>query len=194
MAVPSPSSAAKSELRAEALRRRRAFAGSITPAQRAELEAALARNVLPHLADAKIVAAYCAMDEEIGVGLVLTGLRPDQRVLFPWFASRGADMIWREGPATERGQLGILEPAATARALDPDLVLVPLVAADRRGTRIGFGKGHYDKALAGRREKGTVRTIGIAWDVQISDAPFPADPWDFPLDAIATPTEYISCA
>lgn len=194
MAVPSPSPAAKSDMRAEMLARRRAFAAGLTPARRAELEAALAGHVLPLLSDARIVAAYCAMDDEIDVQPILAGLRADQRAAFPWFAARGADMIWREGPPAERGQLGILQPAAAAEALDPDLVLVPLVAADRHGTRIGFGKGHYDKALARRRAKGPVATIGICWDVQLSDTALPADPWDFPLDIVVTPSGLIRCA
>jgi 5-formyltetrahydrofolate cyclo-ligase len=194
MAVPSPSPAAKSDVRAEMLARRRAFVAGLTPARRAGLEAALAGHVLPLLPDIGIVAAYCAMDDEIGVDPILAGLRAGQRAAFPWFAARGADMIWREGPARERGQLGILQPAASAAELDPDLVLVPLVAVDRHGTRIGFGKGHYDKALAARRAKGPVATIGICWDVQLSETPLPADPWDFPLDAVATPSGLIRCA
>ena len=82
----------------------------------------------------------------------------------------------------------MLQPPADAEALAPDVVLVPLVLADRRGTRIGHGKGHYDRALAHLREGGgPVFAIGLAWESQISDEPIPADPWDMPLDAIATP-------
>ncbi len=72
-------------------------------------------------------------------------------------------------------------------------MLVPLVAADRHGARIGHGKGHYDRALAHLREGGTVFTIGLAWAPQILDEAIPADPWDMPLDAIATPAEWIAC-
>jgi 5-formyltetrahydrofolate cyclo-ligase len=87
----------------------------------------------------------------------------------------------------------VLQPPASADALAPDLILVPLVAADRGGTRIGHGKGHYDRALAHLREGGTIVTIGLAWEPQILDAPIPADPWDMKLDAIATPKEWIEC-
>jgi 5-formyltetrahydrofolate cyclo-ligase len=77
--------------------------------------------------------------------------------------------------------------------LAPDLVLVPLVFGDRKGTRIGHGKGHYDRALAHLRDAGPVSTIGIAWEIQMSGHDLPADPWDVPLDAIATPAGWISC-
>jgi len=80
-------------------------------------------------------------------------------------------------------------PRATLWALATPL----LVAADRLGTRIGHGKGHYDRALAHLREGGTVFTIGLAWEPQILDEAIPADPWDMKLDAIATPKEWIEC-
>ena len=71
----------------------------------------------------------------------------------PWFADRDARMIWREGPATEPSPWGVLQPAAEASALSPDIVLVPIVIADRHGTRIGHGKGHYDRAIVALRAK-----------------------------------------
>jgi 5-formyltetrahydrofolate cyclo-ligase len=87
----------------------------------------------------------------------------------------------------------VLQPPADAEALPPDIVLVPLVAADRRGTRIGHGQGHYDRALAHLRESATIFTIGLGWEPQILDDPIPPDPWDAPLDALATPAEWIAC-
>ena len=88
---------------------------------------------------------------------------------------------------------GVLQPPASAEALAPDVLLVPLVAADRAGTRIGHGKGHYDRAIAHLREGGgAVFTIGLAWEPQLVDRLFP-DPWDMKLDAIVTPAEWIDC-
>ena len=193
MAVPSPSPADKAELRAEGLRRRRAFAQSLTPPLRDELEAALARLVLPHFAVAGIVAAYHPLRDEISPAPIVAALAPAQRVAFPWFAARDARMMWREGPAAEPSPWGVLQPAADAAALSPDVVIVPIVLADRAGTRIGHGKGHFDRGLAHLRESRPVVAIGIAWESQIVDDPIPADPWDMHLDAIATPNEWIAC-
>jgi len=195
MAVPSPSPpASKSGLRAEGLRRRREFARSLTPELRATLEAELARLVLPHLAGAHIVAAYHPLADEIDPAPILAGLEAGQRAALPWFADRDAVFIWREGLATEPGPWGVAQPPAEAEALLPDAVIVPLVLADRRGTRIGHGKGHYDRALAHLREGGRpVLTIGIGWENQLVDSPIPADPWDVRLDAVATPREWLQC-
>lgn len=195
MAVPSPSpSPSKSGLRAEGLRHRRDFARSLTGELRARLEAELARIVLPHLAGARIVGAYHPLRDEIGPGAILAGLSDSQRVGLPWFADRDARFLWREGPALEPSPWGVLQPPAGAGALAPDVVLVPVVLADRHGTRIGHGKGHYDRALAHLREGGgPVLAIGLAWETQLSEAPIPSDPWDMKLDAVATPKEWVRC-
>ncbi|MDQ8754738.1 5-formyltetrahydrofolate cyclo-ligase [Sphingosinicella sp. LHD-64] len=194
MAVPSPPSSGKADLRAEGLRRRRDLAASLTPELRAALEDQLARQVFPRLAGARVIGAYHPLREEISPYPLLALLEGNQRIGLPWFAARDARMIWREAPAVEAGPWGVLQPPAGAEALAPDAVLVPIVLADRRGTRIGHGKGHYDRALAHLRESGPVLTIGLAWERQISDEPIPADPWDMRLDAVATPKEWIPCA
>ena len=194
MAVPSPSSPSKSELRADGLKRRRDFARSLTPELRAELEDKLAQLVLTHLIGARVVAAYHPLKDEISPYPLLEKLGEGQRAALPWFGARDERMIWREAPAGEPSPWGVLQPSADAEPLAPDLVIVPLVLADRRGTRVGHGKGHYDRALAHLRAAGPVFTIGIGWESQIVDEPIPPDPWDVPLDALATPKEWISCA
>lgn len=190
MAVPSPS---KSALREQALRRRRSYARALTPGLRDALEAKLAALVLPHLAAARIVAGYHPMKDEISPYAVLTALGAGQMPALPWFGDRDARMIFRQAPAVAAGPWGVLQPAPDAPALAPDAVLVPLVLGDRTGTRIGHGKGHYDRALSHLRAGGPIFTIGIAWEEQIAETAIPADPWDIPLDAIATPREWIAC-
>ncbi|HET9640339.1 MAG TPA: 5-formyltetrahydrofolate cyclo-ligase [Allosphingosinicella sp.] len=191
MVVPSPSPPDKSGLRREALAERRAYAASLAPEVRAELERKLAEIVLPHLIGARIVAGYHPLRDEISPYPLLERLGDGQRAVLPWFQGRDSRMLFRAAPAVEPSPWGVLQPSAEAEALAPDLVLVPLVAADRRGTRIGHGKGHYDRALSHLRESGRVFTIGLAWEPQILPDPIPADPWDVPLDAIATPGEWI---
>jgi 5-formyltetrahydrofolate cyclo-ligase len=192
MAVPSLPP--KTELRSAALRARRDFARSLAPEVRARLEEKLAEVVLPHLIGARVIAAYHPLKDEISPYPILDALGNGQRAALPWFADRDARMVWREAPATEASPWGVLQPPAEAPALAPDLVLVPLVMADRAGTRIGHGKGHYDRALSHLRDGGLpVRTIGLAWELQIREEPLEPDPWDQPLDAIATPKEWIPC-
>jgi len=193
MAVPSPLPQTKSELRAEGLRRRREFARSLTPPLRAELEAALAERVLPHLMAAGVVAAYHPLRDEISPYPILDALTGGQRAALPWFGERDERMVWRSAPATEPSPWGVLQPPASAPALVPDVVIVPLVFADRSGTRIGHGQGHYDRALAHLREARPAFALGVGWDAQISETLLPRDEWDVPLDAIATPREWIDC-
>ncbi len=192
MAVPSPSPD-KREMRAAALEARRSYARSLPPELRAELERKLGQIVLPRLIGARIVAGYHPMKDEISPYAVLDLLGDGQTAALPWFHDRDARMMFRKAPAVEPGPWGVLQPGPEAEVLAPDAVLVPLVLGDRSGTRIGHGKGHYDRALSHLRDAGAVFTIGIAWETQISDVPIPADPWDVPLDAIATPAEWIKC-
>ncbi len=183
----------KTGLRAEGLRRRREFARSLTGELRDELESRLAEIVLPHLAGAATVAAYHPLRDEISPYPLLARLGPGQQAALPWFAAHDERMIWRAGAAAEPSPWGVLQPRASAPPVVPDIVIVPLVMADRRGTRIGHGQGHFDRALAHLREAGPVRAVGLAWEAQISDEPLPMDPWDVPLDAVATPGEWIAC-
>ena len=193
MAVPSPPFPSKSDLRAIGLKRRRDFARSLTPELGADLEAKLARLVLPHLIEARVVAAYHPLRDEVSPYSILDRLGDGQQAVLPWFARHDAVMLWRAGPAAEPSPWGVLQPASDAPALAPDIVILPLVFADRHGTRIGHGKGHYDRALAHLREAGPVLAIGIGWESQISETPLPRDEWDVPLDAVVTPREWIDC-
>lgn len=189
-AVPSPFT--KSELRAQALDRRRAYARALPPELRGMLEARLAQRVLPRLGAARAVAAYFPMQNEIDPLPILAALEvAGQVTALPWFADRDASMMFRRAPAHAPGPWGVLQPPATAPAVMPDVVLVPLVAADQACNRIGHGKGHYDRALANLRKAGGVQTVGLAWDMQIVPDRFPTDPWDVPLDAVATPDRWI---
>lgn len=172
---------------------RRSYAQALWPGTRTSLEEQLAQIVLPHLIGARIVAAYHPMRDEISPYPILDKLEDGQTAALPWFADRDARMMFREAPASEAGPWGVLQPSPEAEAVAPDIVLVPLVMGDRHGNRIGHGKGHYDRALSHLRIAGLVRTVGLAWEFQVSDEPIPADPWDVPLDAIATPKEWIEC-
>jgi len=85
------------------------------------------------------------------------------------------------------------EPAVV-RPFPPDeldLVVVPGVVFDRRGNRIGMGKGFFDRFLAGLPARAA--TVAPAFAFQVLDTPLPADPWDVPVHYIATERELIPC-
>jgi 5-formyltetrahydrofolate cyclo-ligase len=92
---------------------------------------------------------------------------------------------WRPGQPLETGGWRIPEPAASAPDIIPTVVLVPMVAFDRAGHRLGQGGGHYDRTLAALRSRGSVLAVGLAFAVQEEPA-LPAEPHDQPLDWLVT--------
>lgn len=96
-------------------------------------------------------------------------------------------------PQLESGRFGILQPPETAPPVDlgsVQVMLVPLVAFDEQGHRIGHGRGYYDRALARIPPEKRPRLIGLAYEFQRLEAWLP-DPWDIPLDLIVTPDRVI---
>ncbi len=91
---------------------------------------------------------------------------------------------WREGDGLTVHAFGMHEPAATAPQLVPDLLLVPLLAFDARGHRLGYGGGFYDRTLASLAAK---LAVGVAFAGQETDA-LPDQPHDHPLDMVVTET------
>lgn len=92
---------------------------------------------------------------------------------------------WREGDVTHKNAHGIDEPHVSQRIVIPDIVLVPLLAFDSSGHRLGYGGGYYDRTLEALRAKGKVLAIGIAYAGQ-EVATLPRDPHDHPLDMVFT--------
>ncbi len=92
---------------------------------------------------------------------------------------------WKPGDPLVVGRFNIPEPDAKARERRPDLVLVPVLAYDRDGYRLGYGGGYYDRYLAHHRPKRTIRAIGIAFAGQEVEE-LPREPTDEPLDAVVT--------
>jgi 5-formyltetrahydrofolate cyclo-ligase len=105
---------------------------------------------------------------------------------FPCFANPAKPFRFLAGDPLEPGPFGIMQPAKRHPVVLPDLVLVPLVAVDRQGTRLGRGKGHYDRALASLKKSGA-RLIGVGWPLQRLPQIIPADQWDVPLHGFASP-------
>ena len=99
-------------------------------------------------------------------------------------------LAWDVEAALADGPFGLSQPPSHARDLAPDIILTPLVGFDRHGNRIGQGAGHYDRAFAAYPN---AWRVGLALAVQEVDRLVP-DPWDVPLHAIATDTEWIVTA
>ncbi|MEM9342723.1 MAG: 5-formyltetrahydrofolate cyclo-ligase [Pseudomonadota bacterium] len=92
--------------------------------------------------------------------------------------------LWTPGCAMKDGPFGAKVPE-DARAMTPEVVIVPLVAFDEKGFRLGYGGGFYDRTLERLRARGPVTAIGLAYAAQDAEE-LPLEPTDQPLDAIAT--------
>ena len=188
--VPSPPSRAandKALLRFEARRRRNAFVAGLSQAERDDLQASLVERLQPLLDTAGRVAAYHAIGSEIDPAPVLRrAMEQGCTAALPAFEHADGPMIFRSGVVAETGPHGIPQPPHQAKAIIPDLVLVPLLAVDRHGTRLGQGGGHYDRALPALRAAGAT-IIGLGWAMQLADEDLPVEPWDIALDGFASP-------
>lgn len=182
-----PVPSAKDPLRQAALEARKAFVRTLDDASRTLLEEQLAQELTGLCASAKVVAGYSAMGSEISPLLAIEEARAVGRIVsFPAFANPAKPFRFLAGDPLVPGPFGILQPKPSAPEVEPDLVLVPLIAVDSSGARLGRGKGHYDRVLAGLRRSGA-RLIGVGWPMQRLTDRIPADPWDVPLDAFASP-------
>jgi 5-formyltetrahydrofolate cyclo-ligase len=118
------------------------------------------------------------------------GLRTALPVVQP-----GPDLVfreWSQGTPLKRGKFGLQQPGAEQPELMPDIVLIPLLAFDRKGGRLGYGAGYYDAALRRMRQRGPATAIGVAFDEQ-EFPEVPQEPQDEPLDMVLTPTRVIAC-
>jgi len=200
-------SAAKSTLRAQLRRRRRA----LDAAQQAQAAAGLAAQLqrLPAFARARRIAFYLARDGEIDSGAALQqALDRGAQCYAPVIGDDG-DKTLRFAAVTvhsefRAGRFGIKEPVVDAGELiaarDLDLVLVPLVGFDTRGNRLGMGGGFYDATFARDRGDGNGNgtgagpvLVGLAHETQ-RIATIAADAWDIPLTAVVTDRRVYHCA
>ena len=189
MVVPSHPSlpADKVSLRRLARQRRREFVESLVGDQREQLENRLADALEPLLANSRITGGYCPMPNEISpLPAMGAAGRRGTILAYPAFADHQSQFKFLAGEPAEPGPWSCFQPLLDSPEVFPDLALVPLVAIDGHGTRLGQGKGHYDRVLGKLREHGAL-LVGIGWQVQKLDETIPAEPWDVPLDGFASP-------
>jgi len=188
--MSSPPPALKERLRREALARR----DGLDEAFREGAALAITERALgfPDLHDVTPVGGYWPIRSEV-----------DPRPLLEALLARGQDValsqilhphlswrLWQPGDVLVKGGFGVREPGPDAPEVFPKALLVPLVAFDRRGGRIGYGKGHFDRAIAALEAQHPVLTIGLAYAVQEIEL-VPVEDHDRRLDVVITETELI---
>ena len=181
----------KDKLRQHAIARRDAMPADI---RQAAAEAIAARQFPLAIGPGAIVSGFTPLKSEINPLPLLQKLgEAGARLALPAVAGRGKPLImraWQFGAPLDRGQWGIREPKPEAPEVDPDILLVPLLAFDRAGHRIGYGAGYYDMTIARLRTIKPVTAIGIAFATQ-EIAAVPATPRDARLDLVLTEREVI---
>jgi 5-formyltetrahydrofolate cyclo-ligase len=182
----------KALLRREALARR----GTIDSTARVAFSRRLADEGLrlARLWRPKIVSVFYPLRDEPDTHLLLTTLADAGfATALPVVMGRGLPLtfrLWRRGEPTRAGAMSILEPVEEAPVSDPDVLFVPLACFDRRGHRIGYGGGYYDRTLTSLRAAKPVHAIGVAYRICEVDA-VPYEPHDQTLDAVVTEQETI---
>ncbi len=154
--------------------------------------AALAEHVLARCPPrpGEVWAGFWPMGSEIDIRPLLHELAARVSVCLPVTPPRGHPLTfrrWRPGDALTPGPLGTQQPVGDP--VIPGVLLVPLLAWDQAGRRLGYGGGYYDRTIAAARG---IRTIGCAFAAQEVDI-VPTDPHDARLDAIATERGVVFC-
>jgi len=197
---PSPGPEAEQALRTRAKEtirlQMKAIRGSLPAEARQARSAAVVRSVLalPEARSCRVLATFVPMRSEVDVGAVAQDVRArGGRVALPRVA--GSKLVLHEPPAGEplvRSGFGVMEPPADAPVVDPssvDLVLVPALAVDEGGHRIGYGRGFYDRLLPTLTG---ATSVAVVFDFQLV-AEVPVQEADRPVDIVATDVRVLRC-
>jgi len=193
MAEPSSLAGQKAALRREALARRDALPAA---ERQAAAESIAARPFPLALKPGVVVSGFMPLKSEINPLPLMRKLHAaGARLALPVVAGRGKPLIMRAyaiGEPLAAGVWGIREPKADAPEVEPDILLVPLLAFDRKGNRIGYGAGYYDMTINRLRGLKAIVAVGIAYAAQ--EVPeVPVTPRDARLDLVLTERDVIDC-
>lgn len=142
--------------------------------------------------NAKTVLFYYSHNSEVGTLGLMKKWIEEKQLLLPRLTSDDSFLALPVSSLDELdlNRYGIPEPAVKGDEIPkPDIIIIPGVAFDRKGNRIGMGSGYYDRFLADKQD---IPRIALAYSTQILDS-VPQDPYDEPVDMIVTENEVIRC-
>lgn len=142
-----------------------------------------------------VIAGYIAAHDELDPAQLIAALRArGHRLALPRVAAKNQPLafhLWDKNASPVKGAYGLLEASSDWPLIKPDIVLVPLLAFDDEGYRLGYGGGYYDRTLRALREKRAVSAVGLAYEAQRVSA-LPRDAQDEPLDCVVTESSIYS--
>ncbi len=163
---------------------------ALPPAERQAAAEAIAARAFPlPIQPSVMVSGFSPIRTEINPMPLLRRLEAaGAKLALPVVAGKGKPLVMRAytfGQELNAGVWGIREPKDDAREVDPDILIVPLAAFDRRGNRIGYGAGYYDMTINRLRAIKPIVAVGIAYAAQ-ECAEVPATERDERLDLVLT--------
>ena len=188
---PSTSGDTKAALREQAIARRDA----LPPRERQQASEIIAAREFPiAIAPGTMMSGFMPLKSEINpLPLMRKLAAAGAQLALPVVAGRGKPLIMRAyafGDELAAGQWGIRQPKLEAPEVAPDILIVPLLAFDRSGHRLGYGAGYYDMTINSLRASKPITAVGIAFAAQEIDA-VPITARDARLDLVLTEREVI---
>jgi 5-formyltetrahydrofolate cyclo-ligase len=118
-----------------------------------------------------VVAGFWPMAEELDIRPLLMELANQGcQLALPVVVAKKQPLVfraWRPGDPLEAGAFGTLQPSAKRAVVEPDALIVPLLAVDEEGWRLGYGGGFYDRTIDALRARKRITTVGVGFNEQI---------------------------
>jgi 5-formyltetrahydrofolate cyclo-ligase len=160
------------------------------PAQIVRLSRAAQKSIImsEKFQTAVSVGAYFALGSEVRTDLIISeAIKLGKIIALPRVEGESISFYRYSDGNLVKGQFGIMEPLPQAKVKAIDLLIVPGIAFDRRGYRLGYGKGYYDKFLS----KSPTVSIGLAYSIQLVEN-LPHGSHDQRMNAIATENDIVT--
>lgn len=190
-AAPRDTEAEKARIRIEARANRDALSSGLGSAAAAGIAARFTSTpeLVSHTGIGTVIAGYMPAGSEVDPQTLMRRLFARGAALcLPYVETPAAPLIFRRwdiGEELQAGAYGIQVPCQSAEAVSPNLLLVPILAFDRKGYRLGYGGGFYDRTIAELRTLKQIVTVGLAFSGQVRDD-LPIEAHDMRLDWIVT--------
>ena len=186
---------AKKTLRSNMLDKR----DRISVAHRKQASVNVANNFMGNIPFGKhdIIAFYWPMAGEIDCILMAEALiELNHSLVLPVIESSNTPLIFRQytkGMELQKNkQFHVMEPPESAKRMEPNIIITPLLAFDKLGNRLGYGGGFYDRTLEAYKNKSNIVTVGVAYDfMQVTTVP--AEGHDQKLDCVVTDKHVVIC-